>query len=268
MDALHSSEVVATVQGVSKKFGESYKKTIKTKHTEQIFFIALHNSRHPLQHILTTFAHFRKQSANASCGIDRRTAVTRSLMAFTSAKRAPLMAAFKRGNRKKSAGARSGEQGGWSSSATSSEPGIGAQGSHCMQGHYRRTASIFQSCTTLVEPAWYAVAIGSNCLVNATLMVWSVETNSLWIMLLLSKKAIDSVLTLDFYRRLFFGREEVGVNTTLSIAVLIPDRTDSTRSFPVTMFSRSDGSCVCVCSNANPLHYYALRVPRKVDRWR
>ena len=25
---------------------------------------------------------------------------------------------------------------------------------------------------------------------------------------------------------------------------------------------------VCyVCSNANPLHYYALRVPRKVDRW-
>ena len=25
--------------------------------------------------------------------------------------------------------------------------------------------------------------------------------------------------------------------------------------------------CVCV-SNANPLHYYVLRVPRKVDRWR
>ena len=24
----------------------------------------------------------------------------------------------------------------------------------------------------------------------------------------------------------------------------------------------------CVCSNANPLHYCALRVPRKVDRWR
>ena len=24
----------------------------------------------------------------------------------------------------------------------------------------------------------------------------------------------------------------------------------------------------CVCSNANPLHYYVLRVPRKVDRWR
>ena len=25
---------------------------------------------------------------------------------------------------------------------------------------------------------------------------------------------------------------------------------------------------VCVCSNANPLHDYVLRVPRKVDRWR
>ena len=24
---------------------------------------------------------------------------------------------------------------------------------------------------------------------------------------------------------------------------------------------------MCVCSNANPLHYYVLRVPRKVDRW-
>ena len=26
-------------------------------------------------------------------------------------------------------------------------------------------------------------------------------------------------------------------------------------------------SWMCVCSNANPLHYYALRVPLKVDRW-
>ena len=25
---------------------------------------------------------------------------------------------------------------------------------------------------------------------------------------------------------------------------------------------------MCVCSNANPLHYYALRVPRKADTWR
>ena len=25
--------------------------------------------------------------------------------------------------------------------------------------------------------------------------------------------------------------------------------------------------CVCVFSNANPLHYYELRVPYKADRW-
>ena len=25
--------------------------------------------------------------------------------------------------------------------------------------------------------------------------------------------------------------------------------------------------CVCVCANANPLHYYALQIPHKVDRW-
>ena len=41
-------------------------------------------------------------------------------------------------------------------------------------------------------------------------MVWPAGTNSLWMMSLLSKKAINSVLILDFYRRLFFGRGEVG----------------------------------------------------------
>ena len=55
---------------------------------------------------------FRKQSAKASCGIDRRTAVTRSLLAFTSAKRAHLMAGCLQAGknyRKKSAGAKSEE---------------------------------------------------------------------------------------------------------------------------------------------------------------
>ena len=44
----------------------------------------------------------------------------------------------------------------------SSEPGIRAHGSHCVQGHYRGAAFIFQSCATLVEPAGYAVEIGSK----------------------------------------------------------------------------------------------------------
>ena len=52
---------------------------------------------------------FQKQSAKSPCGIDRRTAVTRTSMSFTFEKRAPLMGAFKRGNRRKFAGARSGK---------------------------------------------------------------------------------------------------------------------------------------------------------------
>ena len=44
----------------------------------------------------------------------------------------------------------------------SSEPGIGAHGLHCVQWHYCGTASIFQSCANLAEPARYAVALGSK----------------------------------------------------------------------------------------------------------
>ena len=89
-------------------------------------------------------------------------AVIRSLMEFTSAKRAPLMAAFKRGNRKKSAGARSGTKERDQAQLPSSGPGISAHGSHCVEGHYRVAASIFQSCATLTEPSGYAIAIGSK----------------------------------------------------------------------------------------------------------
>ena len=32
--------------------------------------------------------------------------------------------------------------------------------------------------------------------------------------------------------------------------------------------SDAERVCVCVFSNANPVHYYALWVPRKADRWR
>ena len=83
----------------------------------------------------------------------------RSFMAFTSAKHATLMAAFMWGNRKKSAGDRSGSKEGDQPQLPSSEPEIGA---HCVQGHYRGAASIFQSCATLAVPAGYAVAIGSK----------------------------------------------------------------------------------------------------------
>ena len=61
-----------------------------------------------------------------------------------------------------SAGARSGSKEGDQAQLTCSEPGIGAHGSHCVQGHYRGADYIFQSCSTLAEPAGYAVAIGSK----------------------------------------------------------------------------------------------------------
>ena len=50
---------------------------------------------------------------------------------------------------------------------------------------------------------------------------------------LLSKKAINSVLALDFCRRLFFFFWVAGksLNTTSSISISIPDRTGSTRCY-------------------------------------
>ena len=82
-------------------------------------------------------------------------------MAFTSAKRAPLITAIKRGNREKSAVvARSGSKEGDQAQLPSSEPGMGTHGSHGVQGHYRGAAFILQSCEILAEPAGYAVAIG------------------------------------------------------------------------------------------------------------
>jgi hypothetical protein len=90
------------LRGVSKKFGEWYHKTNKTEDTNKLTLLAfkiiaiLHNT------LLATFIRFWKLSAKASLAIDRRTAVTRSLIAATSAKRVPFMMLFRRGNRKKS----------------------------------------------------------------------------------------------------------------------------------------------------------------------
>ena len=101
-------------------------------------------------------------TTQASCEINRRTAVTRSSMAFKSAKRAPLMAAFNGVNRKKCAGARSECKEGDQAQLQSSEPGIGAHGSYCVQGHYRETASIFQYSAIIAV----AVAVFPNFMQN------------------------------------------------------------------------------------------------------
>jgi hypothetical protein len=64
----------------------------KNRRYKQINFIGLQNNFHPSQHSVgNVHKAFWKQSTKASLGIDRRTAVTRSWIAATSAKRAPLM---------------------------------------------------------------------------------------------------------------------------------------------------------------------------------
>ena len=86
-------------------------------------------------------------------------AVTRSLMAFTSAKVhlswLPSIGETERSPQEPDQGSKEGDQ----AHVPSSEPGIDAHGSHCVQGALSGAASIFQSCATLVKPAGYAVAI-------------------------------------------------------------------------------------------------------------
>ena len=115
------------------------------------------------------------------------------------------MVAFKWGNRKKCAGARSGDKEGDQVKLPSSETEIGAHGSHCLQGHYRGTASIFRSSATLAEPAAYAVAVSSKLRGKMRFYWFDLqEKNYLWMMPLLLKKAFNGVLTMDFCRRLYF----------------------------------------------------------------
>jgi hypothetical protein len=75
--------------------------TIKQKTKQKIQknnFIGLQNNHHSSQH---TVGNIHKASGNCQqrpLGIDRRTTVTRSWIAATSAKRAPFMMLFRRGN--------------------------------------------------------------------------------------------------------------------------------------------------------------------------
>jgi hypothetical protein len=75
---------------MSKKFGEWYQKTNKTEDTNKLTLLAFK---------IITILH---SSHKASLGINRRTAVTRSWVANTSAKHAPFIMLFRQGNRKKS----------------------------------------------------------------------------------------------------------------------------------------------------------------------
>ena len=103
------------IHGVSKKFVESYH---KTKDTNKFSLLPFKIVAFSYNIRLTKFVQLPETISKGILWNRRRMAVTRSLIAFTSAKRAPSMAAFKRGNRKKSARASSREQGGRSTTAT------------------------------------------------------------------------------------------------------------------------------------------------------
>ena len=92
----HNSDL----HGVSKKFCESYPITNKIKDTNKFSLLPFKTVAICYNTRLTTFVQLPETISN---GNDLRMAVTRSLMAFMSAKRAPLIAVFKRGNKKKPA---------------------------------------------------------------------------------------------------------------------------------------------------------------------
>jgi hypothetical protein len=84
-----------------KSFGEWYQKTNKTEDTNKFNLLTfkiiaiLHNT------LLTTFIKLLENVSNGLLRIDRRIAVTRCWITATSAKRAPFVMLFRRGNRKK-----------------------------------------------------------------------------------------------------------------------------------------------------------------------
>ena len=86
---------------------------------------------------------------------------------------------------------------------SSSEPGVGAHGSHRVQGHQRGAASVFQSCATLAEPTGYAVAIGSK-LPNK---INGLTCSNKFLMdhVFVVEEDDQQYLTLDFSRQIFFG---------------------------------------------------------------
>jgi hypothetical protein len=98
-------------RGVAKKFGEWYQKTNRTEDTNKLTLLAFKIIAIPHNTLLATFIKLLKIVSKGLLGIDRRTDVTRSWIATTSAKRAPFMMLFRRGNRSPPTGTRSREYG-------------------------------------------------------------------------------------------------------------------------------------------------------------
>ena len=177
---LISLKICRTVQ--EKKLPSRIFKSQVVRNLEHIYTVCLKSSANPIrkQRInkfslllfkivtiryntrLTMFVQLPQKSGKGSCGIDRRTAVTRSFVAFTSAKVhlwwLPSSGETGRSSQESYQGSKEGDH----AQLPSSESVIGTHGSHCLKRPYRETASIFHSCTTLAEPAVYDIAIGSK----------------------------------------------------------------------------------------------------------
>ena len=89
--------------------------------------------------------------------------------------------------------------------------------------------------------------------------------------------AIDLKSVLSFYLNLFYFRswlhftEDRSITNmaTLNIVLFILTakvKADHLMRISGLIYSQNNFE-LSVCSNANPLYYYALRVPHKADRW-
>ena len=61
---------------------------------------------------------------------------------------------------------------------------------------------------------------------------------------------------------------KIFVNSRKIFVYMVTHRTKTWVTGSVYNLKTFSRMCVCVCCNANPLHYYELRVPRKADKWR
>ena len=59
-----------------------------------------------------------------------------------------------------------------------------------------------------------------------------------------------------------------GKDPVHKISQLVASWTEKTQPGHIKVLQDLNSKYMCVCSNANPLGYYALRVPCKADKWR
>ena len=107
--------VVLGIRGVSEKYPDCVHKNFILKYSKKLSplpFKVTPSESNTLLHPLLPCVHALLE------GILRSSVVTAVLMVSTSEKCVPLITSFSLGNRKKSHGARSGEYGGWSRTAT------------------------------------------------------------------------------------------------------------------------------------------------------